>query len=64
MSPVGGRRLRVRLVQRAADDLAGQRVGQFALVEQHGAIDHDIIDADCVALHLDTAARRYRSRAS
>jgi hypothetical protein len=39
-----------RLIQRAADDLAGQRVGQFALVEQHAAVYLDVVDTDRIAL--------------
>src|SRR5438067_13483676 len=39
--------LRLRaLVERTADDLAGQRIGQFALLEQHAAVAHDIVDTD------------------
>src|SRR5882762_11867813 len=49
-----------RLVQRAADDLARQRVGQLAAFRQHGAVDDDVIDPDGLALHLNAAARQRR----
>src|SRR5271165_9571 len=61
--PKGDGELRgARLVERAADDLAGQRVGQFALVEQHAAVDHDVVDTDRVALDLHAARGQVRDR--
>src|SRR5204862_4338654 len=51
-----------RLVQRAADDLPGKRVGQLAALIEHRAVDDDIIDADRLALYFDAAAGQRRRR--
>src|SRR5438309_4343028 len=51
-----------RLVQRAADDLPGKRVGQLAALTEHRTVDDDIVDADRLALHFDAAAGQRRRR--
>src|SRR6516165_12585632 len=51
--------LRLRaLIERAADDLAGQCAGQLAVLQQYGAVDDHMVDADRFALNLHAAARQ------
>ena len=52
----------LRPVERASNDLAGQRIGQLTALEQHGPVDDDMMDADRVALDLDAAARQIGHR--
>src|SRR6516165_5312934 len=52
----------LRLVERAPDDLAWQGAGQLAVLQQHGAVDDDMVDADRLAPDLHTAARQARDR--
>src|SRR6516225_4139698 len=55
--------LRLRgLVERAADDLTGQCAGQLAVLQQYGAVDDHMVDADRFALYLHAARRQAGDR--